>query len=133
MNGRYPTPKEKLEKEMTINASRTIFSRVKIARELLRERAEEILDNYLDTVQKAKDAGDFETAAKSLQWLMDHMPAEDDGTRVVETSVDKQQQIVQQDTSPRIQIGISVGGSAPKQISIAKPRELPKAEIIDAE
>lgn len=106
-----------------------MFSKVKVARELLRERASEILDNYLDVIAKAKDAGDYETASKSLQWLIEHMPSEDDGVRVVDVSVDKKTQEVKQDTRPTIQIGINVGGvQQPKQLESPKP----VVETIDA-
>jgi hypothetical protein len=113
---------------------RDFFSKVRIARELLKEKSEEILKEYLDVVQKAKDAGDYETAAKSLQWLIEHMPADEEGGRLVEQSVDKKQEVVQTGpTGPAIQIGIQVGGVGQKQLP--KPSELPAitTEIIDSE
>lgn len=111
------------------------FSRVRIARELLKEKSEEILREYLDVVQQAKIAGDYETAAKSLQWLLDHMPADEEGERMVEVSVDKKQEAVQRGpTGPSIQIGIQVGGSGKPQL-VKKPDELPsiEAEIVGNE
>jgi len=107
------------------------FTKVKVARELLRSKAEDIINEYMDVAAKAKDAGDYLTAAKALQWLIEHMPSEEDGTRIVDGSVDKQITPVQGDSRPTIQIGIQVGGSAPNQLPIAKPRELPKVEVID--
>lgn len=90
--------------------SKQMFSKVKAARELLRERASEILQQYLAVVAEAQAAGNYEVAAKSLQWLIEHMPREDDGSGVVERSVDKEQQQIQAPTGPAIQIGIQVGG-----------------------
>lgn len=99
-----------------------IFSKVQVAKDLLREKAQEILTEYLDVVQKAKDAGDYETAAKSLQWLIEHMPADAAGERLVDQSVDKKQQIVDRGpTGPAIQIGIAVGGVGQKQLPAKKP------------
>lgn len=112
------------------NSHGKFFNRVKIAREALREKAEEIIEEYLDVAMKAKDAGDYETAAKSLQWLIEHMPADDDGKGIVDTSVDKQkQQLVEKPAGPAIQIGIQVGGIGAGQQQPALPA--PKVEIID--
>ena len=113
--------------------SRQMFSKVRVAQELLREKASELLEEYLDVVQKAKDAGDYETAAKSLQWLIEHMPPDMDGERVVAQSVDKKQEVVQGPVGPAIQIGIQVGGAGQKKLPISKPKELPTvtAEIVD--
>jgi hypothetical protein len=107
------------------------FTKVKVARELLRDQADEILKQYLDIVQKAKDAGDYESAYKAMQWLIEHMPSEDDGTRVVDISVDKPAPVVQGPVGPAIQIGISVGGIG-KQLPPPEPEpeimlELPPA------
>lgn len=113
------------------------FARVGIARNLLREKAEELYKKYMDIIQKAEDAGQYEVAAKHLQWLIDHMPAEDDGTRMIDQSVDKKQEVIDRGpVGPAIQIGIQVGGTGNKHIEVSKPKELPKpipAEIIDAE
>jgi hypothetical protein len=105
---------------------KSYFSKVAIARQLLREKAEVLLTEYMDVVMKAKEAGDYETAAKALQWLIDHMPSEaEDGGRLVEQSVDKKQEVKQQGpTGPAIQIGISVGGVNQKALPIAKPDDI---------
>jgi hypothetical protein len=111
-----------------------IFTKVKAARELLREQADIILQKYLENVQQAMDRGDNETAAKALQWLIEHMPSEDDGTKIVDTSVDKQAPQAQQTERPAIQIGIQVGGVNPKQLPATKPKELPiEATVIKGE
>jgi hypothetical protein len=122
---------------MSTKPQKAFFSKVAIARQLLKEKSEEILNEYLDVVQKAKDSGDYETAAKSLQWLIEHMPADEDGGRIVEVSVDKKQQEAVQKgpTGPTISIGIAVGGLGPQRSlpNVEKPRELPAVEIIDVE
>lgn len=115
-----------------LRPQRDFFSKVKVARELLREKSEEILREYLDIVQQAKVAGDYETAAKSMQWLIEHMPADEDGGRMVDQSIDKRQEVNQKPTGPAIQIGIAVGGVG-KQLALPKPGELPAvtAEIVE--
>ena len=118
---------------MSAKETRAYFSKVAIARQVLNEKAEELLNEYLDIVAKAKDAGDYETAAKAMQWLIDHMPADDDGGRLVEQSVDKKQQVVEKGPAgPAIQIGIQVGGTNQKALPIAKPSDI-TVETVDSE
>jgi hypothetical protein len=101
------------------------FSKVYQAREALRDKADKILEEYLDIAVKAKEAGDYETAMKTLQWLLEHMPADEDGKALVDVSVDKQKQIVAAGPAgPAIQIGIAIGG--------VKQKALPTIEVIDA-
>lgn len=107
------------------------FSKVKVARELLKERAAELLEEYLDVVRRAKESGDLETAAKSLQWLLEHMPA-DEGERIVERSVDKQADVQKQGpVGPAIRIGIAVGGLGQKALPMPKPSDadMPVVEV----
>lgn len=107
---------------------RRLFGSVQVARDLLREKAAEILKLYLENAQKAQDAGDYEVANKSLQWLLEHIPADETGERVVATSVDKQIVNVSDNSKPTIQIGIQLGGVGGKQ----KALPAAKAEVIDA-
>lgn len=109
------------------------FSKVKVARDVLRARAEQIINEYMDIAAKAKDAGDYKTASKTLQWLIEHMPSDDEGTKVIDASVDKEKTVIASQAPPPVQIGIVVGGAAPKQIAKPKPKELPKVEVIDAD
>lgn len=105
-----------------------MFTKVAAARQLLLDQADKIIAEYIDLARAAKDAGDYETSAKILQWLIEHMPA-DQGNRIVDVSVDKKVEQVQQGpTGPTIQIGINVGG-----VAVKKPKQLPPAEVIDAE
>lgn len=107
---------------------RILFKKVHAAREALRERAEELISEYIDIAKQAKASGDYESAYKALQWLIDHIPAEEDGTRVVDRSQDK---IAITDGSrsngPQINVGIMVGGVG------GKKKELPMitAQVID--
>jgi hypothetical protein len=116
---------------MPARINKGFFTKVKVARDLLRDQADVILRDYLDVVNKARDAGEYETAAKALQWLIEHMPSEDDGTRIIDTSVDKDMKPVVQEQRPAIQIGIQVGGvRAPNELSGKKQKALPSVEII---
>lgn len=112
-----------------IQLPRGAFSKVRQAREALRERADELIDKYLQVVDFAIAKGDAESAYKALQWLLDHLPAEDDGSRVFDRSVDKVPPTSDSGSSaPAINIGIALGG-----IPERKPKALPKAEVIDME
>lgn len=124
---KMPTPK----------IDKRFFSRVRIARELLRDRAEDLLEQYLIVIKDAQEKGEHEAALKAIQWLMEHMPAEEDGTKLLDTSIDKNIQPIVQDTRPAIQIGIQLGGvgvAQPKAIEAPKAKK-PKAikgEVINA-
>jgi hypothetical protein len=102
------------------------FSKVTVARQLLRDKAEDILKEYLDIAAQAKAAGDYESAYKALQWLIDHMPKEGDGEALVGRSADKEapQLPSSGDSKPRIMIGIQVGGAQ---------KALPTATIVEAD
>ena len=101
---------------------RKFFSKVTQAREALKERAIEILESYMALALEAKEKGDFETSAKILWNLMEHMPNEE-GTTLIDQSAAKPKQI-EGSTGPQIQIGIAMGG-------LPKYKELPEAQIID--
>lgn len=103
------------------------FSKVKEAREVLKERAREILDNYLATIQDARLAGDFETASKGFQWLMEHMP-EEEGSRMVDISIDKPKQVEGSKAGPIVQIGFKLGGMEPAIEAQVVRKELPNGE-----
>lgn len=116
---------------------KAFFNKVAIARQLLKEKSEEILKQYLLVVDEARASGDYETAAKALQWLIEHMPSDETGERMVEVSVDKkQQEVAPANSGPQIRIGIAVGGLGQKSMpDPKKPKELskPVIEIVDAE
>lgn len=96
-------------------------SSVRRAREALQARANEILDLMLLNAKQAGAAGDFESAHKAYQYLLDHVPAEADGLRVVDISIDKPKQLEARPAGPSIQIlGISLGGT-PKALPFNEP------------
>lgn len=106
--------------------SKRTFSRVREAREALRERANEFIDKYIQIVDFAIAKGDAESAYKAMQWLIDHIPADENGERIFDRSVDK----VPPESSPApaappIQIGIALGG-------ITQPKKL-TGKVIDAD
>ena len=85
------------------------FRSVKKAREALKEKALEILQEFRDTIREARASGKYEEALKAQQWLIDHIPDED-GERLLESSVDKPKQ-VEQGRGPLVQIGFKLGGT----------------------
>ncbi len=97
-----------------------------MAREKLAEKAEEILNLQLLIIKQAITAGDYETAAKANQFLIEHMPNQD-GETMVDVSVDKPKQIEQKGGAPQINIGFALGGITPK----ALPQ--PAVEVIEVE
>ena len=103
------------------------FPKVREAREALRARAEEIINLYMQNARQAVAAGEFEAAAKALQYLMDHIKDEDGG-RIVDSSVDKQVAI-EGPKGPTIQIGFALGGvpnsqpTLPPAITITEVKE----------
>jgi hypothetical protein len=88
------------------------FSSVRKARAALQERANEILDLQIRIIKEAITAGDFETAAKANQFLLEHIPA-DEGERVLDISIDKPKQVESGPKGPLIQIGVAIGGISP--------------------
>lgn len=102
--------------------TRVYFPKVKEAREALREKALEILEEYVQVVKAASAAGHYEVAAQSLQWLMEHMP-EEAGEKMIETSVDKPKQI-DASKGPSINIGFAIGG-------MPKTAALPPVEVVE--
>lgn len=92
--------------------SRHYFPKIKEAREALKGRALEIYDLYMRNIQDAMAEGEHEVAAKSLQWLMEHMPTSEEGETMIDSSIDKVKQVDAGPKGPTIQlIGISLGGT----------------------
>lgn len=100
--------------------ARDYFPRVREARELLRERAQEIMESYLAICAEARQAGHQEVALNALQWLIEHMPAEE-GVRVIDPSAAVQPKL-EGPQGPQIAIGINLGTG---------PKALPEAQVID--
>lgn len=98
-----------------------------VAREMLKERAEEILGEYIDTAKAARDAGEFEAAGKMYWNLIEHMPSDNPNERIVDTSVDRvPKQVDSKPSGPVIKIGLALGG-LPQQ----KQLEKKTVEVID--
>lgn len=107
--------------------SKTVyFSKVKEAREAISAKALDLFNTYETLIKDAIAAQDFETASKGLQFLMEHMPKDEDGVSLLETSVDKVAKIEKGSSGPTIKIGIALGG-------VTAQKELPPAAIIDVE
>lgn len=98
------------------------FPKVRQARELLASKALDVLNQYQKIIMEAMASGDYETAAKHTQWLLEHMPAEN-GTRLIDPSAAKPKE-VEGPKGPQIAIGIALGGMN---------KSLPSAEVIDVE
>lgn len=113
-----------------IPSEKHLFSKVKVAREILRERADELINEYLDVAKQAKVAGDYESAYKALQWIIDHIPADTEGNRIVDSSVDKTPAQVGP-SQPKIQIGIQLGGVKQKELPTVESERIPE-KVIDA-
>lgn len=123
-----PTTVTSLNAKLSTALKKSTFTKIQAARQLLRERAEEILNDYLAVVNEARAEHQPEVAIKALQWLIEHMPADEDGGKPIDTSIDKNIQPVQVDSRPAIQIGIQLGGVNIKQKALPKA----SAEVIDA-
>lgn len=108
---------------------RNYFSKVPEAREVLKKEALTIIDRFLVTLQNAEARGDFETASKGYQWLMEHFPAHEDGTTLIDQGIDKPK-VVQGYQGPSIQIGIAMGGVGQPKTLPAKPEPVVTVEAI---
>jgi hypothetical protein len=101
------------------------FPRVREAREALRERAVDLFEKYWALIQKAEDSGQLDIAMEHARWLVEHMPADVDGSRMIDSSAAKPKEI-EGPRGPQINIGVAIGGmKIPTQI------ELPVAEVLE--
>ena len=76
-------------------------------------------------IKMAMAAGKYEEALKAQQWLLDHVPADEDGGRILTQSSDKGSS-EQGHQGPIIQIGFNVGQGG-------IPRTLPGVVVSDEE
>lgn len=107
--------------------SSSYFPKVKEAREALKAKALELYELQLEIVKTALANGEFEVAAKANQWLIEHMPAED-GTKMIDTSIDTNKIVEKGPTGPMINIGFQLGG-----INQTKELPLPTVSVVDGE
>jgi len=99
------------------------FGSVRKAREVLKERAEEIVRMYFETWKQALASGDFETAQKCASDLAKHIPKDEDGLTVFDIDVDKPKQVESKQSGPGIVIGVQIGG--------LNQKALPEVTVID--
>src|SRR5256885_583045 len=89
--------------------SKTVyFSKVKEAREALRDKAVDLFTGYLTLIQTAQAAEEFQVAAEGYQFLMKHLPKDEAGLTLLDAPVDKQP-TKGGSVGPTIQIGIALG------------------------
>lgn len=89
---------------------------VKRARLALSENSEEVLAEFRAAIKLAIAHGKYEAGLLAYQWLLEHTPAAEDGVRVIDSSVDKQQKQAEGPRGPLIQIGFKLGGSSEKAL-----------------
>lgn len=82
------------------------FSKVRAAREAMKEKALATYELYLETIQEARENGEFEFALEHLRWLLEHAPNED-GVRIIDATAAKPKE-VDGPRGPTIQIGIAL-------------------------
>lgn len=122
------TPQEAIARSKAgdnlVRKTRDYFPKVRQAREALREKALDILETYIDTIKAAQAAGDYDVATKSLQWLMEHMPQEQED-RMLDVSIDKHGPADKR-AVPAINIGFQIGGVKSEIIDVTDvtPKEL---------
>lgn len=110
------------------------FSSIQEAREIIRAGAVEYITMQKKIIEEALKAGDYETAAKANQWLIEHAPADSDGARIIDQSVDKPKESDSKPTGPQINIGFALGGlNQPKELPPPETKQLPSPEVIDVE
>jgi hypothetical protein len=108
-------------------ASKEPFSKVKEARQALASKSLELFEQYQSLIKDAIAAQEFDVAQKGLQFLLEHLPKDEDGLTMLDRSVDAKQPVDSKKgpSGPTIQIGIAL--TAPKPQSA-----LPEA-VIDLE
>jgi hypothetical protein len=104
---------------------RSPFPKVAAAREALKAKALEIYEMQMLIIKEALAAQDFKVAADANQFLMEHMPADEDGTRLLGAGVDVRAAETKP-TGPTINIGFALGG-------IPDQKALPAVKVIDVE
>lgn len=87
----------------------------------------DMLQLYVDNMKAAFLKGDHEVVKESLQWWFEHSPKAEDGTSVIDISIDKAPTQVAP-SGPTINIGFKLGGMVG-----GEQRALPQGKIIDIE
>lgn len=105
-----------------------LFSKVKEARKALLTAAEDIRDLYMKSIVQAIADGEYAAAQQGLQWLMEHMPADEDGVKMIDQNIDKPKVDSGKNNGPQINIGVQLGGLSPRQ---ALPAAIEVKDITD--
>lgn len=111
---------------------RNYFPKVKEAREALKAKALELYELQEKAIRAALEAGEYEVAIKAIQWLQEHLPA-DDGVTAIDSSIDTPKPAEKGSATPTIQIGFQLGGIPMGQPQLPAPTQLdsPSVKILD--
>ncbi len=112
------------KKELLEHRSVGPLSKVRAAREVLRERAVELIEAYISLAAEARAAGQFDVSSEILWKLIDHIP-KDELQGIIDSPSSKPPELTQS-TQPLIQIGIALDSNH-------KPKALSAVNIIDLE
>jgi len=99
---------------------------VRKARQVLKEKALELLEEHRAMIKQAAASGKYEEALKASQWLLEHLPAEE-GERIIDSSAAKQVVVPPTQAPPIFNIGFQLGGITPKA---QLPESTIEAEVI---
>lgn len=110
-----------------------IFSKIKEARKALLAEAEAIRDLYMTNLKDAMAEGQHDVAQEGLQWLMEHMPADEDGIRIIDQGIDKPKAEAKGGSGPIINIGVQLGGLKREALPPAPPIEAETVEVDDVD
>lgn len=104
---------------------RPAFPRIAEVREMLKARAEELLNLQRRIIYEALANQDYETANDANQFLLKHLPPDEQGVHLLDHDIDKPKDTGKQ-LGPQISIGFALGG-------LPQPQQLPapKIEVID--
>lgn len=112
-------------------SKRVYFPKVKEAREALAQKALDLFEGYLKLIQEAQAAQKFEVAAKGYEFLMSHMPKDDDGVTMIDSNIDKGPSSGTGEGGLTVQIGIAL--ATPKVKGALPPSSHDEGDVIDAE
>jgi hypothetical protein len=106
--------------------TRKVFPKIAEVREMLKERAAELLNLQRRIVYEALANQDYETANDANQFLLTHLPPDENGVRLLDPDIDKPKDQGKLQ-GPQISIGFALGG-------LNQTQSLPaaKVEVIDA-
>lgn len=77
------------------------------------DKADDIMRLAMTVAEEALKAGDFKAAAEQTQFLLKHVPKDQDGVRVLDHDVDKKVEGEGKSSGPQVILGIKFGGILP--------------------